>query len=79
MIVSFARLELRASHSKSLKDRRRVIRSLRGKVKARFEIRVAEVGGQDSWQSIELGFAVVGSNRTFLAGLVEQVVRFVED
>ncbi len=77
MVVSFARLELRAAHSKSLKDRRRVVRSIQGKVFARFKIRVAEVGGH-GWQSIEVGFAVVGTDNVFLEGLIERVIRFVE-
>ncbi len=78
VVVSFARLELRAAHSKSLKDRRRVVRSIQGKVLARFKIRVAEVGGQGSWQSIEVGFAVVGTDNVFLEALIERVIRFVE-
>ena len=78
MIVAFARLELRVTHSRSLKDKRRVTRSLRDKVKSRFDVRVAEVGGHDTWQSLELGFAAVGTDAVFLEGLFDKIVRFIE-
>ncbi len=79
MIVAFARLELRVAHSRSLKDKRRVARSIRDKVKSKFDVRVAEVGGQDTWQSLEVGFAMVGTDTTFIAALLDKVVRFIED
>lgn len=78
MIVAFARLSLRISHSHSLKEKRRTVRSLVDKVKSRFDVRLSEVGGFDTWQSVELGFAVVGSDRVVLDQIVDRVIRYVD-
>lgn len=78
MIVSFARLSLRISHSHSLKEKRRTLRSLVDKVKARFDVRLSEVGGHDTWQSADVGFAVVGSDRVVLERIVDEVIRYVD-
>ena len=78
MIVSFARLSLRISHSHSLKEKRRTLRSLIDKVKSRFDVRLSEVGGHDTWQSADLGFAVVGNDRVVLDRIVDEVIRYVD-
>lgn len=77
MIVSFARLSLRIAHAHSLKEKRRVVRSIVDKVKSRFDVRLSEVDGHDSWQSCDLGFAVVGNNRVLLEGIVAKVIDYV--
>jgi uncharacterized protein YlxP (DUF503 family) len=76
VIVAVARLELRIPFAHSLKEKRKVIRSLMGKVKARFDVRMSEVGDHDRWQSAEVGFAVVGSSRAVLEGVVDSVVDY---
>ncbi len=78
MIVSLARLSLRISHSHSLKEKRRTLRSIVDKVKSKFDVRLSEVGGHDTWQSAELGFAVVGSDRVVLDQVVDRVIRYVD-
>lgn len=78
MIVAIARLELRLPFAHSLKEKRRALRSLMGKVRSRFDVRLAEVGGQDRWQVAQLGFALVGSSRVQLEGIVDAVITFAE-
>jgi hypothetical protein len=78
VIISFARLSLRIAHSRSLKEKRRVVRSIVDKVRSKFDVRISEVGGHDSWQSVDLGFAVVGTNRILLEGIVDRVIQFVD-
>lgn len=77
MIVSFARLTLRIAHARSLKEKRRVVRSIIDKVKSRFDVRISEVEGHDSWQWCDLGFAVVGNNRVVLEGVVTKVIDYI--
>lgn len=55
-----------------------MVRSICDKVKARFDVRVSEVGGHGTWQSVELGFALVGTDRGFLDSLIEKVIRYIE-
>lgn len=78
MIVALARLELRLPFSHSLKDKRKVIRSLMGRVKARLDVRMSEVDDQDRWQTATLGFAVVGNSRGVVETVVDAVISYVE-
>lgn len=68
-----ARMRLRSSHS--LKDKRRVTRSIKERVKARWNVSVAEVDDQDLWQSIVLGFAAAGSDSKYVTQELEEIVR----
>jgi uncharacterized protein YlxP (DUF503 family) len=71
-------LTLLAEHCHSLKEKRSVVRKLKDRVRARFSINVAEVGGQDTWQRAVLGFSVVGIDRGHVESALDEVVRFVE-
>ena len=42
--------ELRLEHSHSLKDKRQVVKSLKDRLRARFNVAVAEIGEQEMWQ-----------------------------
>lgn len=65
-------MRLRSSHS--LKDKRRVVRSVKDRVRARFNVSVAEVDDQDLWQSIVLGFAAVGADSDYVRGELEAIL-----
>ena len=64
--------------SGSLKTKRKVVRSITDRVKARYNAAVAEVGGNDLWQRMELGFAFCGNDIGHVDNQMDQVARFVE-
>ena len=78
MIVAVVRFSVYIHHSHSLKEKRAVIRKLIDRVQARFKLHVAEVGGQDSWQRAQLGFAVVGSEQQVVESIADEVVRSIQ-
>ena len=65
--------------NRSLKGKRRVVKSLRDRVKNKFNISIAETGDQDAWQSIHIGIAAVSSDAQYLDGLMNQVVDFIDN
>lgn len=71
------RVEIRIPASQSLKDRRQVVRSLLDGARQRFGVSAAEVGGQDTWQRAELGFAVVASSARIAEETVDELDRFL--
>jgi len=79
MQVSVARVTLRIVESRSLKGKRKVIRSVLDKSRAKFRVSAAEVGLQDKWQMAELGFACVSSNGHHAEEVIQKVIRFVEN
>jgi uncharacterized protein len=69
------RLVLRESHS--LKDKRRVLKSLKDTLSNKFNISVAETDEQDVWQTAEIGVAAVGSDGPFVQSVLTNVVNYV--
>jgi uncharacterized protein YlxP (DUF503 family) len=63
----------------SLKDKRMVVKSLKDKAAARFNVSVAELDGQDKWQVASLGFAIVGADSRYVEQSLQSIVSMIED
>jgi len=61
-------------HAHSLKDKRHVVKSLKDRLRNKFNVSVAEIDYHDLWQSALLAAVTVSSSR----GHAEQVLRSVE-
>jgi uncharacterized protein YlxP (DUF503 family) len=79
MFVGVARLTLQIPDSGSLKAKRQVLRRVTDRVKARFNVAVAEVDDQDLWQKAALALAVVGNERRHVDEQLEKIIHFVEE
>lgn len=67
-------LELQIEHSHSLKDKRQVIRSLKDRLRAKFNVATAEIDHQDSWQRAVVGVVTLSGDRSH----VQEVLQLVE-
>ncbi|NMO21961.1 DUF503 domain-containing protein [Pyxidicoccus fallax] len=79
MFVGVARLTLQIPDSGSLKSKRQVLRRVTERVKARFNVAVAEVDDQDLWQKASVALAVVGNDRRHVDEQLEKIIHFVEE
>jgi hypothetical protein len=77
MIVGTLKLRFVLRESHSLKDKRRVIRSLKDTLANKFNVAVAETDDQDLWQSAEIGIATVGTDTPFVQSVLSNVVGYV--
>lgn len=75
MPVAFLTLELRIEASHSLKDKRQVVRSMKDRLRAKFNIAVAELETTGLWQRATVGAVSVSSSRDYLDGLMQNVER----
>jgi uncharacterized protein YlxP (DUF503 family) len=78
MIVGAAVVELHVHDSGSLKAKRGVVRRILGRVRSRFPVSAAEVGGQGTWQRAVIGLVTVGNDARKLRAVLEDAVSFVE-
>jgi len=78
MVVGAAQVELHVHASRSLKEKRSVIRSIVRRIRNEFNVAVAEVGGQDTWQWAVLGLAAVGHDATSVRAVLERAIDFIE-
>lgn len=70
---------LRLEGNSSLKGKRKVVKSILGRIKARFNVAASEVGGQDVYEIAVLGFAVCGPEARILNTVLDNVLDFIED
>jgi hypothetical protein len=77
MIVGTLKMRLHLRECRSLKDKRRVIRSLKDTVRNRFNVAVAETDEQDAWQTAQIGVATVGTDTPFVESVLSSVVNYV--
>jgi uncharacterized protein YlxP (DUF503 family) len=79
MVVGIGVIDLMVHESSSLKTKRRVIKSILGRVRSKFDLSIAEVGDQDKWQKSRLGFAVISNDGGHAHRMLETVIGFVEN
>jgi hypothetical protein len=73
MPIAYLTLELRIEGSHSLKDKRQVVRSLKDKLRASFNVSVAELDNLDLWQLATVGVVSISDSRDYLEGLMRNV------
>ena len=78
MVVGTLRIEFHLEENRSLKGKRRIVKSMVGKVRSKFNASVAEVGSNDKWQKIELGISTVGNDRRHIDSSLSNVLEFLE-
>jgi len=78
LVVGVLTVELFLAGSASLKDKRRVLKSLLARLKARFNVSVAEVDRQDAWQFSVLGAAAVSYEASHVYQTLAAAARFIE-
>ena len=72
--VGVLTLELRLQDSHSLKDKRHTIKSLKDRLRGKFNVAVAEIDYQELWQRSLIAAVTVSGDR----GHAEQVLQLVE-
>ena len=78
MVVGTLKLELHLHDNRSLKGKRKVVRSMIDKVKNKFNVAIAEIGSNDKWQKIELGVSAVGNDRRHIDASLSNVLTYLD-
>ncbi|NMB40522.1 MAG: DUF503 domain-containing protein [Firmicutes bacterium] len=79
MLTGVCRLELHLMDGASLKEKRKVIRSIIDRLKSRFNISIAEVGSQDLHRMAEIGLAIVGNETAYLDKVIDKAINFIDN
>jgi uncharacterized protein len=74
-MIAFLILELRIETAQSLKDRRQVVRSLKDRLRASFNVSVAELDATSLWNQATIGVVSISGSRDYLDGLMKNVER----
>jgi uncharacterized protein len=79
MHVGILSLTLSINDAMTLKDKRRLVKSLKDRLSHRFNISVAEVGSLDRIRTGELGVAMVSNDVAHVNAALDQVVNYVRN
>jgi uncharacterized protein YlxP (DUF503 family) len=78
MFVGVGQVELYIPESGSLKSKRFVLKSIKTRIRNKFNVSVAEIDNNDKWQRATLGVAVVSNERKIIDSTLNQVKNFIE-
>ena len=78
MVVATGIVEIYVHESRSLKEKRAVLRRMTHRIQNTFNVSVAEVGGGDHWKRSIIGFSMVGNERAFINSKVDKLISFIE-
>jgi len=80
MVIGILKIEIYMEGNRSLKEKRKIIKSLLGKIRSRFiNISVSEVGSQDIWKHALLGFTLAGNDTPFVNSLLDQLQTYIKE
>lgn len=74
-MIACLTIELRIEAAHSLKDKRQVTRSLKDRLRAAFNVSVAELDHNDLWQRATIGVVSISESHDYLQGLMQKVER----
>jgi len=72
--VGLVHLRFHVAQANNLKDKRRVIKSFKDRLKNNCNVSVAEVGGLDTYRSAVLAVAMVGNDKRYVEGGLQKIV-----
>ena len=71
-------MEIKLGQSCSLKDKRRVINSIKERLKKNFNLALAEVGTMNEWQYAELAMVTVSNDIRHANSVISKAINFIE-
>jgi hypothetical protein len=74
MVVGSLKVRLLVRESRSLKDKRQVVRSIKDRLRNSFNVSVAEVDAEDHRQLVVLGLAMVSNEAGHVRQAFEQIL-----
>jgi uncharacterized protein YlxP (DUF503 family) len=75
--IGVLQIELSITDAMSLKDKRRVVKSIKDRIASAHNVSIAEVGALDEHRRSILGMAMVGNDGRYIEGALSVLVDFV--
>ena len=78
MLLGICTINLYFPDSHSLKDKRSIIKSIKLRIRNKFNVSVSEINSYDLWKNTTLGIACIGNEKRYLNGVLNEVIKFIE-
>ena len=78
MVVGIGIITLRLHECRSLKGKRKIVKSIIGQLRNNFNASVAEVGANDIYQRAEIGVSLVGNTNKLINSKIDKLFNLVD-
>jgi uncharacterized protein YlxP (DUF503 family) len=78
MVVGIGIITLRLHECRSLKGKRKIVKSIIGQLRNNFNASVAEVGANDIYQRAEIGVSLVGNTNNLINSKLDKLFNLVD-
>ncbi len=79
MVAGLGIITFRLHDCRSLKGKRKIVKSIITQLRNNFNASVAEVGSNDVYQRAVIGFALVGNNRTLINSKIDKMFNLADE
>jgi len=79
MVVGTGKIKFKLYGVSSLKEKRRIVKSIVNRIKNRFNISIAETDLNDSHLWAQIGFAVIGNDSRIINSKIDKVFNMADD
>ena len=76
MVVGILSIKVVMRSSRSLKDKRRIIKSLKDRIRNKFNVSVSEIEDQDNHKCSKIGVAMVATDRQYVNRRLSSIMSF---
>jgi hypothetical protein len=77
MTIGVLQIEISVTDAMNLKDKRRVVKSIKDRIAHGHNVSIAEVGALDEHRRCILGLAMVGNDKQYVEGALSKLVDFI--
>jgi hypothetical protein len=77
MTVGACRVTLRLPENESLKGKRQLVKSITSRVRNKYNVAIAEIDDNESWQIVSLGISCVSNSVRHADEMLSNVVKFI--
>ena len=79
MFVGVSQIDLYIPESGSLKSKRFILKSIKTRIRNKFNVSIAEIENNDKWQRSTLGMSTVSNDRKIVDNTLRQIFNFIEN
>lgn len=78
VIIGLLTLDIYVPYCNSLKEKRIVVKSLKDKIRKKYNVSISEIDFHDKWQRVRLGIAQVGNDYNFIEKNMNAIFTMIE-
>ncbi|MDI6781185.1 MAG: DUF503 domain-containing protein [bacterium] len=79
MIIGTAVIEFYIPNSHSLKDKRRVLKSIIARIRNKFNVSVSEIDSHELWGRALIGIACISNDTKYTNQVLTQIINMIEN